>query len=192
MTSFDFEIHASGKISGLFLFRNLATFQKAAHFIKHLPYGRNKNKEDVARLLSDGYGTCSTKHALLKQLADENGFTEVRLILGMFKMNAGNTPAIAETLSKHGLQYMPEAHCYLKVGAAYMDCTKKTSDPEDFLNDLLEEREISPGQISSFKIDYHKKFLERWVRHHREIDMTVDELWQIREQCIKDLEDKKA
>ncbi|OYU84688.1 MAG: hypothetical protein CFE24_05145 [Flavobacterium sp. BFFFF2] len=66
---------------------NISHFQQAADFVKQLPYGRNLDKENLVSVLSDGCGTCSSKHALIKQLAIENQFESLKLCMGLFKMN---------------------------------------------------------------------------------------------------------
>jgi hypothetical protein len=57
----------------------------------------------------------------------------------------------------------------------------------DFENDLIEEIEINSDQITTFKVNYHKKDLKSWLDNQKFINLTLDELWQIGEQCIADL-----
>ncbi|HEY1040637.1 MAG TPA: hypothetical protein VGF30_14585, partial [Bacteroidia bacterium] len=120
----NFEITSTYDISSEFIKRDLYTFHKAADFIKKLPYGRNTNKNDLLTVFNDGCGTCSTKHAVLKQVADKNNFLNIKLVMGIFKMNGNNTPAVAEVLKKHNLSYIPEAHNYLKFNNEIFDYTK--------------------------------------------------------------------
>ncbi len=96
----DFDIKSKGQISKEFIDRNIVTFNKAALFVRQLAYGRNADKNNLASVFADNCGTCSTKHALLKRLADENNFEKVKLIVGLFKMNKENTPEISVTLQK--------------------------------------------------------------------------------------------
>lgn len=183
----NFHIKSSEKISKEFMDRNIADFQSAVAFIRHLPYKRNLNKHKLETIFNDECGTCSTKHAILKQLALENDWKDVKLFIGLFKMNADNTPKTKLTLLQHQLDYVPEAHCYLKIGDDILDATKIHSRPEDFLNDLIEEIEILPSQITDFKVSYHKSYLQNWLNENETIKYNLNELWSIREQCIKDL-----
>src|SRR5690349_8378681 len=112
MSEFNFKIESSGSSSVAFRSLGILDFKSAAAYIQCLPYKRNKEKKVLNCVLIEGLGTCSTKHALLKQLADENNFTGLKLIVGIFKMNAINTPVIAPLLKQNDLQYIPEAHCY--------------------------------------------------------------------------------
>ncbi len=185
----DFDIQSQGQISKEFIDRNILTFHQASIFAKHLAYGRNADKNNLVSVFTDNCGTCSTKHALLKKLADENGYDKVKLIVGLFKMNKNNTPEISETLRKNQLEYIPEAHCYLKFEGRIIDLTKINSKPKDFLDDLIEEIEISPEQITDYKVNYHKNYLLTWLDKNEQISYSLDDIWKIREQCIQDLAD---
>ena len=183
----NFKIQQNGEISTEFLKRNIHTFSEATKFINNLNYGRNENKNDLKTIFTDNCGTCSTKHSILKKLAEENNESEIKLILGIFKMNANNTSEIKETLKKNNLEYIPEAHNYLKYVNGIFDFTKIGSKPSDFENDLLEEIEILPNQITTFKVEYHKKFLQNWLNENNNIELNLHELWKIREECIQNL-----
>lgn len=183
----DFEIKSQGEISKEFVDRDILTFSQAALFVKQLAYGRNADKTSLATVFTDNCGTCSTKHALLKQLADENNFESLKLMVGLFRMNKHNTPRVAATLSLHNLDYIPEAHCYLKYEDQILDFTKANSNPSDFVDDLIEEIEISPDQITDYKVNYHKKYLVTWLGINTQIGLSLNDIWEIREQCIQDL-----
>jgi thiol-disulfide isomerase/thioredoxin len=185
----DFDIKSEGKISKEFVDRNILTFSQASIFVRQLAYGRNADKNNLASVFTDNCGTCSTKHALLKKLADENNFEKVKLIVGLFKMNKKNTPAISETLNKNQLEFIPEAHCYLKFEDQIIDLTKINSDPTDFLDDLIEEIEILPEQITDYKVNYHKNYLLTWLDKNEQVSYSLNDIWKIREQCIQDLAD---
>ncbi|MDQ3111097.1 MAG: hypothetical protein M3R17_14485 [Bacteroidota bacterium] len=181
-----FDIKPDGPISKEFLDRNIQTFTEAAEFVQHLPYHRNKNKTDLSTVFTDNCGTCSTKHGVLKLLANENNFEGLELVIGLFKMNATNTPAIAKTLEENQLDYIPEAHCYLKFNNEIMDFTKPDFKPANYINELIEEFIIAPTQVNDFKVSYHKDYLTKWLAENK-TRLSPDEIWAIREQCIRDL-----
>ena len=183
----DFDIKSNGPVSKEFIDRHIWTFQQASLYVRHLPYKRNTDKNNLVTVFTDHGGTCSTKHALLKELAVENKFGELKLMVGLFKMNKNNTPAITTTLLKNNLEYIPEAHCYLKFGEIILDMTKANTKPSDFMDDLIEEIEILPEQITDYKVNYHKTYLTAWLLNNKQLNYTLDELWRIREQCIQDL-----
>jgi hypothetical protein len=94
MDSFNFNITSDQEISQLFKQNHCFDFNSASEFIRNLPYRRNLNKDNLATVFTDNCGTCSTKHALLKKLAEENQQSDFKLILGIFRMNGENTPKI--------------------------------------------------------------------------------------------------
>jgi hypothetical protein len=184
----NFKITSKQIISKYFTDQNIFDFYQASKFVRNLPYKRNINKNFKACVFEDSGGTCSTKHALLKELAIENNQEELKLMLGIFNMNSQNTAKISKILEKYNLTEIPEAHNYLKVGENYLDFTRKNSKPEDFLQNLVQEIQILPNQILEFKADYHKKYLKHYLEQHAEISLTLTEFWQIREECIVELQ----
>lgn len=187
MESFNFKINSTAEISQLFLKNDCFNFHSASEFIINLPYRRNLNKDNLATIFIDECGTCSTKHAILKLLAEENNQSDFKLILGIFRMNGNNTPKIKSVLGTYNLDYILEAHNYLKFKNQILDFTKKNSSEIDFIDDLLEETEIQPYQINQFKIGFHKNYLKNWLLQNPEIPYSLDELWKIRELCIQAL-----
>jgi hypothetical protein len=183
----DFEIVSGGRISTEFLKRKIRSFYDAQKFVRSLPYSRNTDKTNPATVFTDKCGTCSTKHALLKALADENQINGVKLFIGIFRMNGENTPRVKTTLTRNRLPYIPEAHCYLRYLNQIIDCTTENSKGPDFEYELMEETEIVPSEISDFKVNYHRAFLSQWLKSNMFPGMTPDLLWNVREQCIRDL-----
>jgi hypothetical protein len=54
--------------------------------------------------------------------------------------------------------------------------------PRSFEEDLIEETEILPDQIETFKVPYHQKQMIAYL--NPQISYSSEEIWQIREQCI--------
>ena len=75
----------------------------------------------------------------------------------MYRMHNLNTPKIGNMLLENGLEYIPEAHCYLKLNNQRIDITNNSSNIENLICDIIEEIEIEPEQVNTFKVDYHKK-----------------------------------
>jgi hypothetical protein len=160
-------------------------FLETINFVKQIPYGRNTNREDFSLVISENKGTCSSKHAYLKDFATKNNIPNVQLIIGIYKMNEQNTK-IGTILSENNLEYIPEAHCYLKIDGKTVDVTSKESSFEKIKLDLLQEIEIEPYQVADFKIKYHQEFLKNWLIETNS-KFSFDEIWKIREQCISQL-----
>lgn len=173
-----------GLVSKAFCSIDIASFQEAAQWVKELSYQRNKDKNKELAVFDEQCGTCSTKHALLKRLADENGNQELRLMLGIFTMNAKNTPAIKDVLKKYKLKYIPEAHNYLRAYNYILDYTGIGINETKLELEIIQETEIQPEQITDFKVSYHKEYLRKWIIENK-ISYTLEEIWKIREECIE-------
>jgi hypothetical protein len=184
------EIQPNGPVSEECIRRHLYSFGQAAAYVRQLPYGRNADKNSILCVFTDNCGTCSTKHALLKRLADENQIGNLKLMLGMFHMNKNNSPQIAATLALHHLESIPEAHCYLKYKGQRIDFTKVNFNPLAVVEDLIEEIEIAPEQITDFKNNYHQNHLKTWLQAQPQIQLSFAALWKVREQCIQDLSEE--
>lgn len=166
--------------------KSIVHWEDLLAFVRAIPYGRSSSRTDFSLVITENCGTCSSKHAFLRAVADENDIKDVQLILCMYKMNAQNTPGIGTEMAASGLDFIPEAHCYLKIGVNKYDLTNPTSDLTRIEKDILKEIEIEPIQVGTFKVDYHKKFLKEWIKNDN-LDFSFEEVWQIREQCINNL-----
>jgi hypothetical protein len=150
--------------------------------VKNIPYGRNSNREDLSLVLKENKGSCSSKHAFLKEIANQNNIPNVQLIIGIYKMKESNTK-IGTILSENAIDFIPEAHCYLNINGERLDYTTGSSNFEKIKNDLLEEIEIEPYQVGEFKIMYHQNFVKKWLIDTKS-NFSFNEIWGIREKCI--------
>jgi len=157
-------------------------FNELIEKIRMIPYGRNSNHFDFSLILTENKGTCSSKHAYLKDFANKNNIKNVKLIIGIYKMNERNT-AIGKLLSDNNLDYIPEAHCYLKIDSIPIDVTSRKSFYHSIKDAILEEIEIMPIQVADFKVEYHQNYLKNWIEATNQTK-TFEEIWAIREQCI--------
>jgi hypothetical protein len=187
----NFQITSCGELSNAFLAMGISSFAAALDYVKNLPYGRNNDKRLLTSVLTDHCGTCSTKHALLKSLADEHDRKDVRLILCLFRMNGKNTPAIADILNENGLDHLPEAHNYLRVGTQVFDGTFPGTATPGYLQDIISEVEIEAHQVPAFKINFHQEYLRQWLQQSS-LKLSFEEVWQIREACIERLAGTKG
>ena len=102
-------------------------------------------------------------------------------------MNATYTLLIKNTLEKYNLEYIPEAHNYLKIGNEYFDYTRSNSNYNEFKNQILIEAELEFDEINDKKISIHKNFLSQWLIEQN-VAYSLEEIWKIREECIADLQ----
>lgn len=137
-------------------------------------------------MIWEGKGTGSSKHALVKLVAEENNIPDVQLVLGMVKMNKSTIPGIGNEILEAGLLYMPEAHCYLKMQGQRFDFTFPHQEFAFSEEDILMEQEIAPKDVRERKNEIHKQFIRNWIKDAN-INLTENAVWELREDCIKNL-----
>lgn len=162
------------------------TWEDLVRSVRNFKYGRGENRGDFEKVWYQRMGTCSTKHGFLYRVAKLNGFNTVQLIVGIYLMTPSNTPKVGTVLEQHQLEGIPEAHCYLKVGDTYLDATSSNSSYEGIASDIMNEKVVEPEFLISDKIDHHKKFMDAW-RKEINSNLSLGELWSIREECIQAL-----
>ncbi len=182
----NYELNSNDEITKLIHTINVFYWIDLQEYVKSIPYGRISNKEDVNLVIQENNGTCSSKHILLKRVAELNHIPNVKLIIGIYKMTKNNTPKIGNELSKNNLDYIPEAHCYLKINNTVVDCTNIDSDFKKIEKDILKEIEVSPQEAIKFKTHYHQNYIKEWLQNHN-INFSFNDIWRIREQCIQNL-----
>ena len=180
----EFALDASRPLGAKFAALGIRDYRAAARHVRSLPYGRNSDRFDWRLVLDEARGTCSTKHALLAELARENG-RRVALALGVYEMDEANTPGIGAVLKTSGLSRVPEAHCYLTHEGARVDVTRQEGGGQT--QHFLHEEEIEPRQIGEYKVEAHKEFVRRWSE---ERGLDPGHVWRVREECIAALADQ--
>lgn len=178
----DFSIDAIQPLSILVKELGISSWNALIVYVQKLPYGRNKSRKDLSLVLKEQKGTCSSKHAFLKAIAIENKIDEIELVLGMYKMSANNT-AIGNTLENTGLLYIPEAHCYLKIGEERVDITSENASFVKIKNALLFEKYIQPEIVTKEKVLLHQQYIKDWIQKEA-VPKSFEEVWSIREKCI--------
>jgi len=78
-------------------------------------------------------------------------------------MDKNNTPKIGIVLIDNAIDFIPEAHCYLKIDGKRNDFTTCQSDSKKLKKDIIEELEIQPEQVARLKVEYHKDYLKKWI-----------------------------
>lgn len=183
---FNFSLSLNSSLSKLLLDKEIIDFKSAIVYVNQLPYGRTTDRSDYRLIIPENRGTCSTKHAFLKQLAIENKQEAIKLFIGIYQMNEINTKGVGSVLTKYQLEYIPEAHTYLKINGNLLDITRTTENDTSFEDSLLVEQQILPNQIANFKVDWHQNFLKQWIINEQ-LPYTFEEIWNIREKCIEAL-----
>ena len=99
-------------------------------------------------------------------------------------MSGQNTPKVKSVLNKYRLRAIPEAHCYLQMDEGYLDATSNSSDYKSIASDVIIEKRVALDFLVDAKVNYHRDFIESWLKDQTDIDFDVNELWRIREECI--------
>ena len=180
----DAPILETGALGSRFRRRGCTTLRQAARYLHDLPYGRNSDRSDFRLVLSEGRGTCSTKHAVLAALGQELGIA-VQLTMGIYEMSEANTPGVGPVLERYQLSSIPEAHTYLRYRHRRVDITRSGIEPRAEIQNFILEQDIRPDQIGDYKVSFHRTFLRQWLSQHPELShFTPEALWEIREACI--------
>jgi len=179
----NFKLDPHGKLGERLAKKNIDTFQKAVRYIHMLPYGRPMRPADYWTIIPERKGTCSSKHAYLKALSEENSIHSIGLSLCIYAMTEQNTPGVGEVLQEFDLAYLLEAHTYLTYDDMRYDFTFPDRNELSWVPDILIETEIDADQIGDYKIEFHKSVLEDWKKRTK-IPYSVTKLMEIREQCI--------
>lgn len=182
----NFNLTTSGHISNYFIGNEITTFYDAIKYVQKLHYGRSKLAYPL-NILEDKRGTCSTKHALIKELAQENNIHSIKLHMCIYPMKEKNTTGVGKILDRYKLDYILESHVYLYYDDERYDFTFPEKSDMKWENDILIETEIDVDQITDFKIEYHKNILQDWIKRDG-LKFSLKEMWQIRESCIHALQ----
>lgn len=180
----NFDLEPGAGRSAQFIFHGNRNYHAAARYVWQFPYGRNSDRSDYGLVLTERRGTCSTKHALLAALAREHD-RPVELRLGIYEMDGNNTPGVGPVLRRYGLDGIPEAHCYLAYCGTRVDFTRAASTEP--VEDFLHEETIEPEGIGAYKVEMHRRFAREWALQR---DLDLEQVWQIREECIHALSDR--
>lgn len=68
-----------------------------------------------------------------------------------------------------------------------MDITRSGISPQVPIVHIHGEWSIEPAQIGAHKLALHQQYLRGWLRESRELSFSFEELWRIREACIRAL-----
>ncbi len=184
MDNVNFSIESEGKYSSLFRELEISTFHDACSYVHFLNYGRISERSDFSLVLLERKGTCSSKHALLAELALENKHPEIELICGIYLMSEETNNGVGKILSNYNLINIPECHVYIRVKGKRYDFTGERFSIEKIQPKIVREQRMDPSQASEWKVNIHKNYMESWLKRKPEINFTFGDLWNIREEII--------
>lgn len=179
----DFELKVDSEITRAFHHLGLNDFHSACEYVQALPYGRNASRGNFLEVLSEGKGTCSSKHGLLASLAEMYQQQDIHLMVGIFLMGKETHPQLEEILEIHQLKSIPEAHAYFRFQDKRYDFTVQGKDISTIEPFIVREQRCEPNQLIDWKPMIHKHYLEGWLKRQKS-DYTLEQIWEIREKCI--------
>lgn len=187
----NFNITPGNPMGDIFISQGITTYYDAIRAVHKLPYGRVANPLDYGSIMTEGKGTCSTKHAAIKTLAEEHAIYGLQLELVVYAMDEKNTPGVGEVLKKYDLPYMLEAHTFLAYDEEEYDYTFSGSHTMAWKESVLMQTTIDTDQIGDFKKEYHQSVLLDWISRDR-LPYSLLDLWEIRQECIQALSSAQA
>ena len=182
----DFPLTHPGKLSHLLVARGVTSFHDAVEYLRKLPYCRLEDPRDLAVIITRSGGTFTARHALLVQLAREQGLTDLLLTLCVYEFNQEDGPEVGQVLRQYGLVTLPEMCGCLKYRQRLFTIAERGLCLQ---REVVSEVEIAPAQIGNFKKRYHHKYLENWLQLEKlDQHWSVEQVWRIREECLQAVE----
>ena len=127
-------LQPGSEVTHAFLAAGVQDFRSAAQYLCQLPYGRTTRRDDCRLVLREGRGTCSTKHALLAELACEQAI-DVALTIGVYAMTERNTPGVGPVLealaARNILGGYDLSGDFPELGNCLLVCATETKSDED-------------------------------------------------------------
>lgn len=166
----DKAISAGGAVSDWFLSLGVHRFREACRYVHRLPYGYNSDRDDLMILFEEGFGSCTTKHAVIATLAHELGLP-IGKSIGIYAMTEALVTGSAAILAKYSLPYVPMVHCFLAGGGVRVDLTEGNRNGKNRpIDDLLHTEKV-PANISA-KEEYllYRKVLKAHVLPRPELE----------------------
>jgi hypothetical protein len=177
-------ITSPGLVSEKFLEMGITTLCQACDWVQNLPYGLNSNNEDSLILFTEKCGTCTTKHGVIARLAQE---LEIELYknLGFYKLNNEIVTGIDEIIQPHGLNFIPEIHCFLEYQSTKIDltagnCNGKNKTIEDY--DFVVR--VKPDLTTQEHENYYLSYLQKYFLIEPQLaELGISKILQLLELC---------
>lgn len=179
----DAPVLQAGKVSKQFLEKKLETFHNSINYVYQLKYVPPSEPFNFHLVLEEEKGTCSTKHALLVSLANELKLP-IQLGLGIYPITPLRFPMIKDILKKFSIPYIPESHNFMVINNTYLDITFPGACTILSPADILHEEIIVPEQITSYKANMHKEYLNKWFKENN-FSFTLEDFYEARRLCIE-------
>jgi len=163
-------ISRKGIISEKFISLNIKDFWSACLYVHELPYGYNSTTDDILILFKEGYGSCTTKHAVIATLAEELNIPVYKTV-GIYAMNEEIVTGTNHILEKYHLPYLPMIHCFLVYDSYRVDLTEGNNNGKNrSLEEFLFTEKMIPNISEKDEYLLYKTALKNHIMNRREME----------------------
>ena len=163
-------ISKQGIISETFVTLGLTRFWDACNYVHELPYGYNSSTADILILFKEGYGSCTTKHAVIATLALELGLP-VEKTVGVYAMDEELVNGTNRILERYRLPYLPMIHCFLTYSSYRVDLTEGNVNGKNHsLEEFLYTEKVVPNISEKDEYLIYKNVVRDHILKRKEMD----------------------
>jgi len=184
-------IDKKGILSEKFINLKIKNFWDACAYVHDLPYGYNSTTDDILILFKEGYGSCTTKHAVIATLAEELDI-DVHKLIGIYAMTEDIVTGTKPILEKHHLPYLPMVHCFLTYDSFRVDLTEGNNNGKNrSIEEFLFTEKVTPNFSEKDEYFLYKKALKNHILVRKEMQgITMIDVLQARTEGIALLRSK--
>jgi len=158
-----------GIISEQFVNLNIKSIWDACKYVHELPYGYNSTTEDILILFKEGYGSCTTKHAVIASLAEELDIPIFKTV-GIYAMSEDLVTGTHRILEKYHLPYLPMNHCFLVYGSFRVDLTEGNNNGKNrAIEEFLYTEKVLPNISEKDEYLLYKNALKNHILNRIEM-----------------------
>ena len=162
-----------GIVSEKFISLKINNFWDACAYVHHLPYGYNSTTDDILILFKEGYGSCTTKHAVIATLAEELNIP-VHKMIGIYAMTEDLVTGTKPILEKYHLPYLPMIHCFLIYDSYRVDLTEGNNNGKNrSIEEFLFTEKVIPNFSEKDEYLLYKKALKNHILIREEMEGTT-------------------
>jgi len=163
-------LQRKGIISEKFLSLSIKSFRDACKYVHELPYGYNSTPDDIFILFKEGYGSCTTKHAVIATLAEELDI-QIYKTVGIYPMSEDLVTGTHRILKKYHLPYLPMNHCFLVYGSFRVDLTEGNNNGKNHaIEEFLYTEKVLPNISEKDEYLLYKNTLKNSILLRKEME----------------------
>jgi hypothetical protein len=163
-------ISKKGIIPEKFISLKITNFSDACSYVHQLPYGYNSTTDDILILFKEGYGYCTTKHAVIATLAVELNIPIYKTV-GIYAMNEEIVTGTNRILGKYHLPYLPMLHCFLVYNSYRIDLTEGNKNGKNpSIVEFLFTLKVIPNISEKDEYLLYKTALKNHILNRKEME----------------------